>query len=449
MLVVPRELARVGVERHRRVREERLVEQRQLPAQEVPRLGLRHAPVGEIEIGIVAAGDPGVAAAAERHRQLAPRLAARLSLARHRVEAPCLLAGVDVVRTDEAADAIEARAARQPLQHFVADDDRAARVDASGVGRCIGIPKNFAVARAQRHHVGVARRQEDLVVGNRDAADAAVARRLVRARTRLPDQTARLSVERLDDVARRREIDDAVVHDRGGLVRARIVHRPHPLQLQVLHVGRGDLIQRAVALALIVAAENQPVSRGRVLEHFGRDGNVVPHFARHGDAAIRFTSTATARRRSRADDRRGRRAAATPAAAATCCGRRRLSRPDQQRADRRFDACRQRLLSGASAVDLQQQGGHRECAFLTQRARVRWGHRLDERREKLVDRARAPLGAEVFALERWRVGGSAKILAVAPRALLRIRAQARLRLCGGEHSRRRQAVPAGRPGTRC
>ena len=145
-----------------------------------------------------------------------------------------------------------------------------------------------------------------------------------------------------------------------------------------------------------------------------------------------FTSTATARRRSRAHDHRRRRGAATAAAPAARCGHRRLSGPDQQCADWRFDPCRQRLLSGACAVDLQQEGSHAECAFLTQHARVRWRHRLDEGREKLVDRARAPLGAEVFALERWRVGGSAKILAVTSGTLLRICGLPGLRLRGSK-----------------
>ena len=103
MLEVPRELARVGVERHRGIRIERVVPERELAAEEVPGLRLRNAPVGEVEIRIVAARDPRLAASPEGHRQFSPRVAAGLALAGNRVEAPCLLAGLDVVRTDVAA----------------------------------------------------------------------------------------------------------------------------------------------------------------------------------------------------------------------------------------------------------------------------------------------------------------------------------------------------------
>src|SRR5688572_26780368 len=43
-----------------------------------------------------------------------------------------------------------------------------------------------------------------------------------------------------------------------------------------------DLIQRAVTPALVVAAEHQPVTRRRVLEHFESNGNVVLHFTVNG-----------------------------------------------------------------------------------------------------------------------------------------------------------------------
>ena len=212
-------------------------------------------------------------------------------------------------------------------------------------GAALRVPENLAVARAQRHHVRVARRQEDLVVGDRDAADAAVARRLVRARARFPDQTARLPVERLHDVARGREIDDAVVHDRGRLIRARVVHRPHPLQLQVLHVGGRDLIQRAVAVALIIAPENQPVARRRILEHLRRDRHVVLHFARQRSRRGSAAPPRPPRAAVPAPTTTGWRGAAPrpPPPAARGCRRLRAG-PGEQRVDRRFDARRQRLL---------------------------------------------------------------------------------------------------------
>ena len=55
---------RSASQRDRRRGVERRVERRVAAARRHPRLGLRDAPVGEVEIGIVAAGDPGLAAGA-------------------------------------------------------------------------------------------------------------------------------------------------------------------------------------------------------------------------------------------------------------------------------------------------------------------------------------------------------------------------------------------------
>src|SRR5688572_30112662 len=144
MLEVPRELARVGVERDRGIRIERGVEERELAAEEVPGLCLRDAPVGEVEIRIVGPRHPRVAAGPEGHRQLAPRFAAGLALARDGVEAPGLLAGFDVVRTDVAAQTVETRASGESLQHVIADHDGAARIDTPGIGSGGRVPEDLA-----------------------------------------------------------------------------------------------------------------------------------------------------------------------------------------------------------------------------------------------------------------------------------------------------------------
>src|SRR6185295_8993007 len=65
VLVVPRERAVVGPERDGGRRVERVVEGGGRAAGAHPRLRLRDAPVSEIEIRIVGAGDPGLAANAE------------------------------------------------------------------------------------------------------------------------------------------------------------------------------------------------------------------------------------------------------------------------------------------------------------------------------------------------------------------------------------------------
>src|SRR5262245_64480132 len=98
-----------------------------MAAQEVPRLRLRHTPIGEVEIRVIAASEPCFRTGPVVHRQLAPRLAARLPFARNRVEAPRTRAGVNVERADKAALAVEACAPGEPHQHFVFDDNGAAR----------------------------------------------------------------------------------------------------------------------------------------------------------------------------------------------------------------------------------------------------------------------------------------------------------------------------------
>src|SRR5690606_29077452 len=100
--VVPRELAGRGIERDGRARVERDVERLHAAARGHPRLRRRGAPVSEVELGVVAAGDPGFAARAIEVRELAPGVAAGLAVERDREKAPNLLPGIGVVSADEA-----------------------------------------------------------------------------------------------------------------------------------------------------------------------------------------------------------------------------------------------------------------------------------------------------------------------------------------------------------
>ncbi len=63
MAVIPFQLAGIGIQRHSGIG----IERGAIPGAAAcphPRLGLGRAPIGEIEIGIVGAGDPGLAAGA-------------------------------------------------------------------------------------------------------------------------------------------------------------------------------------------------------------------------------------------------------------------------------------------------------------------------------------------------------------------------------------------------
>ena len=74
MLEIPDQLAVFRVQGNGRVRLKRLVQERQLTAQEIPWLRLRDAPLREVEFGIIAARQPRFRAGAIVHWQIAPGL---------------------------------------------------------------------------------------------------------------------------------------------------------------------------------------------------------------------------------------------------------------------------------------------------------------------------------------------------------------------------------------
>ena len=83
--------------------------------------------------------------------------------------------------------------------------------------RAIGdrrLPDDLAVARIERDEPRVGRRDEDLVLVDREVAHRALPDAASRPDFVLPDQVARARVERLHDVAGVDEIHDAVVHER-------------------------------------------------------------------------------------------------------------------------------------------------------------------------------------------------------------------------------------------
>src|SRR4029077_4719446 len=123
VLKVPRERAVFRMERDRGARVEDVVEVGRAAGRRAPWLRLRDAPVGEIEIRIVAAGDPRLAADAKIVRELAPAIGAGFRAAPHCVELPQLLAGRRVVAADPAAVVAVAIAADQTVDDDAFDDD--------------------------------------------------------------------------------------------------------------------------------------------------------------------------------------------------------------------------------------------------------------------------------------------------------------------------------------
>ena len=123
---------------------------------------------------------------------------------------------------------------------------------------------------SMRDEVRVERAHEQRVAEDRDAAvvgaaaDARVGRRRVAV---LPEHPAGPRVDGHDVVGPLGDVHDPVDDDRVRLPGAEDLVLQHPLRLEVRHVGRRDLRERAVALAGVRAVVGQPVLRlGRGLE---------------------------------------------------------------------------------------------------------------------------------------------------------------------------------------
>ena len=108
VLEVPRHLPGIGIERQRGVRVEEIdvVYPLELFRQ---RPGWSGAPEDQVVLRVVAAHHPGRSGRAGRQRDAAPGVAARLVRRGRGVDAPELLAGLDVVGRDEAAAGQRAR----------------------------------------------------------------------------------------------------------------------------------------------------------------------------------------------------------------------------------------------------------------------------------------------------------------------------------------------------
>ena len=106
----------------------------------------------------------------------------------------------------------------------------------------------------------------------------------------LPNQLAGLGVQGLQHHAGVVHIKHAVVHDRRGLIAQddAVLHGPTPHQPQVVDVLRGDLIQRAEGVGLVIAPDHEPVGRIRIAQHGVGHRHIVLHFARDRDSARRL-----------------------------------------------------------------------------------------------------------------------------------------------------------------
>jgi len=234
VLEVPGEVPVAGPEGDGRVGVEGGVVHRHAAAPRHPRLGLGDPEVDEVEGGVVAAGDPGVAAAAQEVGHVGPGVPAGLVGPRDGIEAPQPLAGGRVVTADEAALQRVAVAAAQPLHEGAVDHHRTARVaEPFSVVGDDGVPHPLAGAGVEGDQPGVGGGHEQLVfVDGEVPAHARVAGRR-HLHLVLPDKVAGGGVEGLHHRADAREEHHPVVDDRRRRVPAALVHRPDPRQLQL------------------------------------------------------------------------------------------------------------------------------------------------------------------------------------------------------------------------
>ena len=194
-----------------------------------------------------------------------PRLRARLAAARHRPEAPDLLAGGLIERGHEPAHALVATGAAG--HHQVADRQRrAGRVVVLAPVGHFRFPQQRAGRSIERDEMRVIGDHEHAVAGDADAAVHAaggVADQPLGPRALVvPDLAAAAGVERVAFVGAR-HVHHAVGDDRRHLQTRRVRQAEDPLRRQPAGVALGDLRERTVAAAGRLAVVARPVGLRR------------------------------------------------------------------------------------------------------------------------------------------------------------------------------------------
>ena len=192
-----------------------------------------------------------------------PGFVARLALAGDGVETPGFFAGLYVVRGDEASNAV--LASGRTDDHFVLDHQRSVRKRiARGRFSDCHVPDRLPAFRVQGNQMRIDGAHEQCVAQYREpaiylpATGTRGARRQVSIR---PENAPGHRIQRNHVIRRLHGVQDAVHHQRRGLVFFERPRLEHPLQFQVLYVLGRDLIQRRIALAHGCAGVGQPVLR--------------------------------------------------------------------------------------------------------------------------------------------------------------------------------------------
>ena len=246
------------------------------------RRGHRRADVEQVQPGVEARGHPRADVPAVLVGHAAPRLVAGLAGGGGGAAPPQLLSRPRVVGGDDAGLGARRRHAAPARDDLAVRDDRP-RALVRGMGPVVedaGLPDQLAGLRVEGEDVLVDAGVDDEVVvdgevpvGRADAGHDALARVVGEVAAVLPEQVPRGGVDGLDDVARVRHVEDAVVDERRALLAAAGAERPRPHHPQVADVVPVDLVEGAVAPAVEGAAPHEPVVRRRRLQHLVGDGN--------------------------------------------------------------------------------------------------------------------------------------------------------------------------------
>ena len=274
VLVVPADLARVGIQGERRVVVQVLLVR--AVEHELGRGGSdRGADQHKVEILVVARRHPRADVPAFFERHVAPALVAGFAGSRDRASPPDFRTGLGVVRGDDAGVGPTARRATAPRDGLAVGDDRSGTLDGwvRAVVEDLRLPHHLAGRRIEGEDVVVDARVDDELVVDRDVAVVAGEQPADEARRVfgdgadvLPDEVAAGAVECLDDVVRVRHVEPACIGERCRRLAA-VAQRPRPHHAQGCHVPGGDLVERAIAQAVRGAPPTEPVPGCRVGEH--------------------------------------------------------------------------------------------------------------------------------------------------------------------------------------
>ncbi len=227
-----------------------------------PWRGVAGAPIDDIGIRIVIAGHPGRGAAGLPGIGLLPGVAAGLAGRRNGIGLPGRLAGIAIERLHEAAHA-ELTAGHADQHLALHDEGRHGHVIAGLPVLDRSLPGHLAGLGVESDERGVESGEENLVAIERNAAAGIMqcAEPLRDLALEPPEKIAGRRVESDDLIVRRGDEHHAIIDDRRGLVTGVHARGEAPHGHERFDVADIDLVERAIAPALIATADHEPVLR--------------------------------------------------------------------------------------------------------------------------------------------------------------------------------------------